>query len=149
MKHLRLTLFAIATLTQTAWSQDLLPGETIVPPDTFDAFSIGTTITYNRHDSFYGAEQHFEGRRVLWLRGDGTCSPGRWLARGDQICFTYEDTPGEEHCLHVIDNEKGRVHRFLGSDPSADLVMIDQSPAPLSCKGPEVGVSFHPEPAGQ
>lgn len=130
-------------------AQNLQPGEEIVRPEQFDAFSVGTTITYDRWGEFYGAEQHFEGRKVLWLRRDGTCSPGSWTSTGLMVCFKYEDQPGEEHCLHVVDTERGRSHRFLGAAPEDDLYLTGQTTTPLRCTGPEVGVSYVPKSAAE
>ncbi len=143
----RILAFALLVLLAcpvTLAAQDLQPGEKVVSPDAFDAFSVGTTITYNRWGEFYGAEQHFKNRKVLWLRRDGTCSPGSWTSEGQMICFTYEDQPGQEHCLHVVDTDRGRAHRFLGAPPEDDLYVVGQTSTPLSCKGPEVGVSYVP-----
>lgn len=138
----------------TAWvmvlpsqAQDLQPGERIISPEEFDQLSVGTTITYNRWGEFFGAEQHFEDRKVLWLRGDGTCSHGSWTARDQIICFKYEDQPGQEHCLHVIETNRGLAHRFLGASPADDLYIGGQTNTPLRCTGPEVGVSYEPEAA--
>jgi len=137
----------LAVFSHAASAQDLQPGEAVVDPDVFDAFSVGTTVTYDRWGEFYGAEQHFENRKVKWLRRDGTCSPGSWVAKGQMICFTYEDQPGQEHCLHVVDTDRGRAHRFLGAPPEDDLYVTGQTTTPLRCTGPEVGVSFQPDQA--
>ena len=117
--------------------------ETKMTAAQFDAFTKGSTVFFNRHGAPYGAEQYLNDNRVLWSFLDGTCQRGIWYAERDEICFLYDDQP-DALCWYFFDDGSRKNARIVGDDPVDDLVVSGQSPKPLSCPGPDVGVSYWP-----
>ena len=117
--------------------------ETILSPEEFHAYSAGTTLYFNRGGQAYGAEQYFDDRKVIWTFFNGNCQRGFWYQAGQEICFVYEIDP-EAQCWHFLDTGKGRAARRIGDDPADDLIVAGQDDVPLSCPGPDLGVSYQP-----
>jgi hypothetical protein len=117
--------------------------ETKMTAAQFEAFTQGSTVLFNRHGSPFGAEQYLDDRRVIWSFLDGNCQRGHWFDAGDEICFVYEGQ-SDALCWYFFDDGNRKTARVVGDDPADDLVATAQTPKPLSCPGPAVGVSFKP-----
>jgi hypothetical protein len=107
--------------------------------EEFDALSVGRTMYYESEGKAYGAEQYLPGRRVVWAFLGDDCLKGTWYPEGQDICFVYEDRP-DPQCWTFYQSEKGLIAHFRGNPDGAPLVGVQQSPAPLACLGPDVGV---------
>lgn len=105
----------------------------------FESYATGKTLTYGLGGVVYGIEQYLPGRRVLWAFENDTCLDGYWYEAGEEICFVYEDNPTPQ-CWTFHRNDTGLRARFAGDPEGADLSEVDQSPKPLVCAGPDVGV---------
>ena len=105
----------------------------------FDAAVTGRTLTYGTVAGPYGIEQYLPGRRVRWSFLDGDCVDGTWYARGDAICFAYDGRPDPE-CwyFHLEDGRLGA--RPMSQPDGPPLYVIADSPEPMICRGPHVGV---------
>lgn len=115
--------------------------EDIMSPETFEAFTSGTTLYFSKNGEPYGAEQYFKDRRVIWTFTNGQCERGAWFPEGEQICFVYE-TQNESQCWHFLETESGKRARVVGADPQEDLTVEGQNTRALNCPGPGVGVSY-------
>ncbi|WP_139229839.1 hypothetical protein [Litoreibacter janthinus] len=131
----RFCLFALLALPAQA--------ETKMTATQFGAFSEGYTVFFNRHGAPYGAEQYLKNKQVIWSFLDGTCQRGIWFGERDEICFLYDDQP-DALCWYFFDDGQRKSARIVGDDPADDLVVSGQSKSPLSCPGPDVGVSYRP-----
>lgn len=105
----------------------------------FDSRTQGRTITYSAYGSAYGVEQYLPGRRVVWAYTEGQCKTGFWFEQAGQICFSYENEP-DLQCWTFHDTAVGLKAYFNGDQENEPLVSLDESPEPLNCSGPEVGV---------
>ena len=117
--------------------------ETKMTAEQFDAFTKGSTIFFNQRGAPYGAEQYLNNKQVYWSFLDGTCQRGIWFGERDEICFLYDGRP-EALCWYFFDDGSRKNARIVGDDPANDLVVSGQSREPLSCPGPDVGVSYRP-----
>lgn len=129
----RLCLLALLALPAHA--------ETKMSAEQFDTFTQGSTVFFNRHGAPYGAEQYLSNNRVIWTFLDGTCQRGVWFGERDEICFLYDDQP-EALCWYFFDDGARKNARIVGDDPEDDLVVSGKVNKPLSCPGPDVGVSY-------
>lgn len=102
----------------------------------FDAATTGRTLTFAVDGTPYGIEQYLPGRRVIWAFIGEECREGSWFDAGPQICFVYDDEPGRLHCWTFHDTETGL---FARSEGGSDLVVVEDSDAPMYCPGPDVG----------
>lgn len=112
---------------------------TPLTPDEFDAYVTGHTMFYNSGNTPYGAEQYLPGRKVVWAFTGDDCLKGEWHPDGAFVCFTYEDKSGEQ-CWTFYRSADGLSARFKGDPAGTPLVAVRQSPAPMACMGPDVGV---------
>jgi len=113
--------------------------ETPLDADGFDAAVTGRTLIYGTEAGPYGIEEYLPGRRVRWSFLDGDCVEGRWYPQGDAICFAYEGRANDE-CWHFF-REAGRLGARPTSAPqSTPLYVIADSPEPMICRGPRIGV---------
>jgi hypothetical protein len=108
--------------------------------EEFDSYVTGQTLTFGFAGQPYGIEEFRPGRRTIWAFIGEECREGRWFARDEQICFTYDDAPQQEHCWIFWRGENGLNARFMGDGASTELYEVQRSPRPLLCPGPEVGV---------
>lgn len=107
--------------------------------EEFEAYATGKTLTYAIGGEVYGAEQYLPGRRVLWaFRGD-ECRKGYYYGDAGEICFVYEHDPTPQ-CWTFERGVTGLSARFSGDPPGAELSEVAQTPDPLICAGPDVGV---------
>jgi hypothetical protein len=134
MRFTAITSMAITLLFAT---QSL--AETPMTAAEFDAYATGKTLTYSVGGEIYGAEQYLAGRRVVWAVKGDDCTDGIWYEDAGLICFAYEglNTP---QCWNFYLGPTGVRAQFVGDGPTSELSEVAQSPAPLSCAGPEVGV---------
>ncbi len=141
-KTARLTLLALGfSLPLSATAQDD-PSPRLSPPlsaEAFDARVTGRTFYYSSDGQAYGAEQYLPDHRVVWAFTGDDCKRGRWYEKQGFICFTYENEPGEQ-CWTFHDSARGLTAYYLGDQASVPLVALQQSPAPMACMGPDVGV---------
>ncbi len=117
----------------------VLLAETPLSLSQFKAVAEGKTLYFATPSGPYGAEQYLKGQRSIWRYGDGSCTHGVWYAKKDMICFRYEDETTEQ-CWRIFDGPGGLVARADGAGPGDGLRVVKRSPAPLICKGPDVGV---------
>ena len=108
--------------------------------DAFNQATLGKTITFTTPDGqYYGAEQYFQGRRVLWMYSDGTCNYGIWWPEGDTICFLYDEAL--THQCWITEQRDGRIFAHVaGAPPESAIGSSEISQTPLPCPGPDVGV---------
>ncbi|HPE26034.1 hypothetical protein [Albidovulum sp.] len=127
----------IAALIALVASPALGADDRPLSAEAFAALTTGRTITYSSGGIYYGTEQYLPGRRVIWTFGD-YCQEGRWDARDDMICFTYEDD--EAPSCWIFRRRADGLAAWDDDDPEGEpLVSTYQSRAPMAC-GPEVGV---------
>jgi hypothetical protein len=105
----------------------------------FDAYTRGKTLSYASNGQPYGVEQYLSDRRVRWAFVDDTCRIGHWYEEAENICFVYEHDATPQCWIFYL-NEGRLMARFLSDPPQTELVEISQTPAPLACAGPDVGV---------
>ncbi|TQS73938.1 hypothetical protein ERN12_00630 [Rhodobacteraceae bacterium] len=115
------------------------PAATPLDAEGFAARTTGQTITYSAGGRPYGVEQYLPGRRVLWAFAEGACKEGKWFAKGEQICFDYRDENGLQ-CWKFYDTPAGLKAQFMDGSGGPPLISLQESPEPLLCPGPEVGV---------
>jgi hypothetical protein len=113
--------------------------ETQMTGAEFEAYATGKTLTYAAQGQIYGVEQYLPGRRVRWAFIDDTCRIGTWYEAQEQICFVYEhDATPQCWTFHL--GASGLTARFVTDPPGTELTEVGQSPDPLACAGPDVGV---------
>lgn len=105
----------------------------------FEAATVGRTLYYNSGGTGYGAEQYLPGRKVIWAFLGDDCRAGEWYEEDGHICFIYEDTP-EPQCWTFWQSEAGLMARFRDDPFGLPLIAVQQSPEPMACLGPDVGV---------
>jgi len=105
----------------------------------FDAATVGRTLYYNSGGLAYGAEQYLPGRRVVWAFLGDDCRKGEWYEEDGFICFVYEDTP-EPQCWTFFAAQGGLTARFRDDPLGLPLVAVEESPEPMACLGPNLGV---------
>lgn len=105
----------------------------------FEALVTGRTLTYASGGQVYGTEQYKPDRKVIWAFTADECREGYWYEAGEDICFVYED-PNNPQCWLFYNGPDGLRARFIGDPAGSELSVVDQSPGPMSCMGPEVGV---------
>lgn len=113
--------------------------DTPLTPEEFEAIATGHTMFYNSAGKSYGAEQYLPGRKVVWAFTGDDCQKGEWHAEGEFICFTYDDM-ADQQCWTFYKSPTGLLARFRGDPTGLPLVAVEQSPQPMACMGPDVGV---------
>ncbi len=113
--------------------------ETPMTAAEFDAYATGKTLTYSVDGQVYGAEQYLPGRRVIWAFKGNTCADGVWYEEAGLICFAYENDI-DPQCWNFYSGTTGLRAEFIGDPDGSPLSEVDQSPLPLNCAGPDVGV---------
>lgn len=106
----------------------------------FDAYTMGKTLSYAVGSEPYGIEQYLAGRRVVWAFVGTECRRGSWYEAGEQICFVYDDAPGDQQCWLFFQGNGRLTARFVSTPDGTELVAVDQSPDPMFCPGPDIGV---------
>lgn len=128
------TSFALALIIATQTN-----AETAMTAAEFEAYATGRTLTYSVAGEVYGAEQYLNNRRVIWAFQDDQCADGVWYEDAGLICFVYENN-GSPQCWNFYLSEDGLRAEFVGEAGGSSLSEVDQSAAPLTCAGPDVGV---------
>jgi hypothetical protein len=105
----------------------------------FEAYATGKTLTYAIGGEIYGAEQYLPGRRVIWAFKGQECRRGFWYESGGQVCFVYEHDSVPQ-CWLFFSGPGGLRAQFSDDPDGAELAAVAQSPEPLICAGPDVGV---------
>ncbi len=105
----------------------------------FDAYTTGKTLTYSQGGAQFGIEQYLAGRKVRWAFTNEECREGFWYEEAGQICFVYED-PDDPQCWSFFRGADGLKARFMNDPAGTELSEVQQSKAPMSCAGPDVGV---------
>ena len=119
--------------------------ETILSPDTFEAYSAGTTLYFANEDGVkYAAEQYLDQRKVIWSVDGGMCQEGYWYRAGNELCFVYKGR-SDAQCWHYLQTDRGQAVRLVGDPPENTIYIVRQDTQPLQCRGPAVGVSLDPE----
>ena len=129
--------FCLASLAAPALAQEVGPP---LSAEEFDALTRGKTITYAEAGRIYGIEEYRPGRKVVWAFAEGDCREGDWFAQGAQICFDYHDPETGLQCWTFHRRGKDIVAWFEGERSGEPLVSLQESPEPLNCPGPEIGV---------
>lgn len=107
--------------------------------EEFETYVEGKTLYYARTGQAYGAEQYLPGRHVIWSFLDNDCQRGYYYADQGAICFVYE-VERSPQCWEFRRDGGGISATYLDPDGGSELVEINNSPEPLFCPGPEVGV---------
>lgn len=123
---------ALALAALPAVAQDAMTGT------EFEAYTTGKTLLYGTGGEVYGGEDYMPGRRVRWSFLDGRCITGEWFEDAPFICFAYDDDPTPV-CWTFLKTPGGLV-AYLNGDEEQALYETGESPEPLMCLGPEVGV---------
>jgi hypothetical protein len=122
------------------WSADgQTEADRALTAQEFDALVTGRTMFYSSAGQPYGVEQYKPGRRVTWAFVGDDCRNGEWYEDSGYICFVYEDEP-DPQCWTFYNGPGGLTARFRDDPTGAPLVAVQQSPAPMACLGPDVGV---------
>lgn len=132
MKQIVLSL-GLMLSAPALYAQDTMDAE------AFDAYTQGKTFYYGTQGTAYGAEEYLPNRRVKWSFLDGECQEGSWYEDDGLICFVYDHRP-DEQCWSFVKTANGLVARFLTDTSETELYEVEQSDAPLDCKGPRIGV---------
>ncbi|WP_299292359.1 hypothetical protein [uncultured Tateyamaria sp.] len=106
----------------------------------FEAYVTGKTLFYGRDGRSYGAEIYRENRRVTWSFLDGECKDGYWYNEGRNICFVYEDRPGDPQCWSFEQQGGGLVATFENDPASTELYEAQDVGEEMVCLGPKIGV---------
>lgn len=125
----------IALLLSTSQAR----AETPMTAAEFEAYATGKTLTYSVDGEVYGAEQYLPDRRVIWAFKGNVCADGIWYEEAGLICFAYENDP-EPQCWNFFSGATGLRAEFTGDAAGSPLSEVGQSPIPLNCAGPDVGV---------
>ena len=131
-KALRLSLI-LGLLPMPAHAETPLTGA------EFEAYSTGKTLTYAMGGQIWGIEEYKANRRVMWAFTDAECREGYWYEKDQQICFIYED-PNDPKCWLFYLDAGGLRARFATDPPEMELSEVANSPEPMGCLGPDVGV---------
>lgn len=105
----------------------------------FEAYTTGKTLTFSQLGEIYGAEQYLPGRKVRWAFKGDICRDGSWYEEADLICFVYDYDPTPQ-CWTFWRKDGRLTGLFVGDGAGAELSEVAQSPDPLACAGPDVGV---------
>jgi hypothetical protein len=106
----------------------------------FEAYTRGKTLSYAAGGRAYGIEQYLPDRGVIWWSDANTCLRGTWYQQDEQICFRYEDEPGDPACWVFTREQDGLRARLVGDGATLQLTEIGPIAAPPPCPGPDVGV---------
>lgn len=120
-------------------SASMLHAQDTMGAAAFDAYTQGKTFYYGAEGTAYGAEEYRPNRRVRWSFLDGECQDGSWYEQDGLICFVYDHRP-DPQCWSFVKTADGLVARFMTDTSETELYEVEQSDAPLHCKGPRIGV---------
>ena len=109
-----------------------------ISPEAFDALSQGKTLSYAIDGKVYGTEVYKPGHKVIFAFTDEECREGSWYARGNEVCFIYED-PNDPQCWLYFQRGDGLYAQFTADGPDSPLSQVEESSEPLACMGPKIG----------
>jgi hypothetical protein len=132
---MKVTLFSLLLLS-FAFPAEAAPS---LSAEEFDAYTRGKTFFYGSRGEPYGAEEYLSNRRVRWTFLNGECQEGEWYEENGLICFVYE-TQSNPQCWSFEITADGLTARFQNDPNQTELYEVQQSPEPLMCPGPDVGV---------
>jgi hypothetical protein len=135
-----LTLMLSLKLALLPWGGAAAPSATPMTGEEFNAATIGRTFYFSSAGQPYGAEQYLPGNRVIWAFVGDDCRDGKWYEDQGMICFVYDDNPNDPQCWLIFDGESGLQVQSMQFPDSPPLIAVEQSPEPLACLGPNVGV---------
>lgn len=125
---------ALIFLAAPVWAEEPMTAE------AFEAHVAGRTLTYAEGGHVWGREQYLPGRKVLWAFEGQACKRGYWWQEPTgAICFAYDDG-GAPDCWLFYDRGATIAARSLEDPEGTELSEMAESPTPLLCPGPEVGV---------
>ncbi|GAB1364368.1 hypothetical protein MASR1M32_36040 [Rhodobacter sp.] len=128
MRHLFLTAALLSlTLVLPAGAEGPQP----LTAEEFDALTLGQIMDTWSGGSVYGVERFLPGRRSIWEDSRG-CMYATWEQVGDQICFSYEDDPGNPDCWTYFKTDTGLSAQFRG-DPAAQPIYLTPDGGPMTC----------------
>lgn len=131
MRHILLLFVIVAGSAQAA--------DAPMSVAEFEAYATGKTLTYAMGGEVYGAEQYLPGRRVIWAFKGEECRRGSWYEAAGKVCFVYEhDTTPQ--CWTFQQGSGGLRAQFSDDPEGAELASVRESPQPLTCAGPDLGV---------
>jgi hypothetical protein len=101
----------------------------------FDAYVTGRIVSFGVEDNAgFGVEQYLENRRVIWSRGDGTCTNGVWYESKGNICFRYDGDP-EPKCWAIYRDGDG-MRAVYATRPNTTVIFeTEDYSVPLICDG--------------
>lgn len=110
-----------------------------ISAEEFERYTDGKTLSYAWRGQEFAQEQYLPDRQVIWSVMGGECHNGRWYEQAGQICFVYEYDP-EPKCWDFKVGETGlhAVPQPGGEEDALDETA--QSPTPIRCPGPDLGV---------
>lgn len=105
----------------------------------FEAYVTGKTIAYDRGGRFFGEEQYYPDRKVIWAFDGDVCTFGYWYAERGLICFAY-DGQEREPCWNFW-LENGRLAALIeGGTPAETLYGNRESASRIECPLPGLGM---------
>ncbi|MEZ5730784.1 MAG: hypothetical protein R3D97_00490 [Paracoccaceae bacterium] len=107
--------------------------------DEFERAVTGRTLYFNSAGQPYGVEQYLPDRKVVWAFVGDDCRKGRWYDENGLICFVYDDNP-DPQCWLFFTITGGLAAQSVNYPDSPPLTAVEQSPEPIACLGPNVGV---------
>lgn len=108
--------------------------------EEFDNYTRGKTLFYGSEGALYGVERYLDNRRVIWSFLDGQCKEGWWYEEAGQICFLYEDRPGDPQCWTFSRSPNGLQAQFENDPDATELYEAEDIDEEMLCYGPDVGV---------
>lgn len=108
--------------------------------EEFDDYTRGKTLFYGSDGALYGVERYLDNRRVVWSFLDGQCKDGWWYEEAGQICFIYEDRPGDPQCWTFSRSPRGLSAQFENDPEATELYEAEDIDEEMLCYGPDVGV---------
>ena len=108
--------------------------------EAFESYTKGKTLFYGNGGEAYGVERYLEDRRVVWSFLDGECKYGSWYEQAGQICFVYDDRPGDPQCWTFRKSTGGLIAQFENNNASTELYEAQDVGEEMICYGPDVGV---------
>ena len=113
--------------------------ETPMTAAEFEAYVTGKTLTYSLGGKVFGTEQYRPDRKVVWAFTGDDCAEGIWYEQAGLICFVYAQD-GTPQCWSFYLDASGLRAKYSGDSAGAELSVVAQSPKPMACMGPDVGV---------
>ncbi|MEZ5778375.1 MAG: hypothetical protein R3E44_08440 [Paracoccaceae bacterium] len=135
---MRFALPTVLALAFAGLAHAAEPGDKLTAEE-FEAVTVGRTLYYNSGGQPYGIEQYLPGRKVIWAFLGDDCRKGEWYEDAGDICFVYEDNP-DPQCWTFWHSDAGLLARFRGDPAGLPLIAVEQSPEPMACPGPILGV---------